>query len=260
MVKAVLSVILLAVLWVIPAHADMNPEDSAELKAVIRQVLKDNPDLLFEALQGHEERLYDLLQVGLEKKNKAKIRAGRLRQLKNPKVAALHPERPVWGNPDGDISIIVFSDFQSATCSRADGTVIKLLGAHPEISYRFRHNPLGLHKMSRQVALYYEAIALQNHDKAKRFNHMALTERLKIKKNGTSELDRLAASCGVDMARLRKELAGKKVAETVDGDIREARKLGFTASPVFLVNGVTVTGAAPLEEFEEVIDMIRSGK
>jgi protein-disulfide isomerase len=226
-------------------------------KEEVRQILKNNPELIFEALQGHEEQLYDLLQVGLEKKNKSRIREGRLKQLKNPKIAALHPDRPVWGSPNGKINIIVFSDFQSATSAKADIIIHKLLQKHPDISYRFRHNPLGLHKMSLPAAEYYEALALQDQAKAKKLNRLILKNRLAIKKNGIKKLDELAEKCGADMKQLHRTLNSPQVQARIDGDRKEARKLGLTASPVFLVHGVTVTGAAPIEEFEEVLRMIR---
>ncbi|TIH13763.1 disulfide bond formation protein DsbA [Marinifilum sp. JC120] len=227
-------------------------------KEEIRRVLKNNPDLIFDALKGHEEKLYDLLQIGLERKNKSRIRAGRLKQLKNPKNPQLHPGRPVWGSSNGKINIVVFSDFQSATSAKADKAIHELLEKHPDISYRFRHNPLGLHKMSLPAARYYEALAIQDQTKAKRLNRLLLQNRLSIKKNGTKRLDQLAEKCGADMAQLHRVLNSAQVNARIDGDRKEARKLGLTASPVFLVNGVTVTGAAPVEEFEEVLQMIRS--
>ncbi|CCO23380.1 DsbA family protein [Maridesulfovibrio hydrothermalis] len=253
-----LLAIFISTIWVTGYFHSANAQTTdAKLKTDIGEVLKNNPDLIIEALKGHEEELYDLLQTGLVKKNKSRIRNNRLAQLKNPKTAALHPKRPVWGNPEGDISIIVFSDFQSATCSKADKIIQQLLKKHPEINYRFRHNPLGLYKMSRPAALYYEALALQSNEKAKRFNHLVLKNRLKIKKGGRNFLDKLALETGADLHRLHKDITSAKVNSTVDNDIRESRKLGFTASPVFLVNGVTITGAAPLVEFEEVFKMIR---
>jgi len=226
-------------------------------KKEVRDIIKNNPQLIFEALEGHEEQLYDLLQLGLEKKKKSRIRKGRLEQLKNPKVPALHPDRPVWGNPTGKIQIVVFSDFQSASCAKAEKTIQKLLQENPGIGYRYRHNPLGLHKMSLPAARYYEALALQSQDKAKKLNRLILQNRIAIKKYGTAKLDELAKACGADMAQLKRTLNSPQIKARINADVKEARRFGFTASPVFLVNGVTVTGAAPLEEFEEVLQMIR---
>ncbi len=44
-----------------------------QLKDEIRITLEKNPELIFEALKGHEERLYDLLQIGLEKRTNPKF-------------------------------------------------------------------------------------------------------------------------------------------------------------------------------------------
>lgn len=254
--RILISILAALLLWAHPACADNSGIDQKMLRESIKEILKQNPEIIFNSFKGHEDKLYDLLQVGLEKKNKAKIRNRRLKQLENPKKADMHPERPVWGNPDSPVSIIVFSDFQSATCSKADRTIRELLRKYPDISYRYRHNPLGIHKMSFPAAHYYEAIALQDHGKAMKFNHLVLENRLKIKKNGLNELNRLAQKVGADMDRLRRDTNSDKVRNTVLRDIRESKKLGFTASPVFLINGVTVTGAAPLEEFEEVVEMV----
>ncbi|WP_415719456.1 DsbA family protein [Maridesulfovibrio sp.] len=229
----------------------------AVTKEEVRIILKENPQLIFEALEGYEEQLYDLLQLGLEKKKKTRIRQGRLEQLKNPKVPALHPDRPVWGQPTGKIQIVVFSDFQSASCAKAYKTIRQLLKKHPGIGYRYRHNPLGLHKMSLPAARYYEAMALQDHAKAKKLNGLILQNRIAIKKSGPAKLDELAEICGADMALLKKTLNSPQIDARINADIKEARKFGFTASPVFLVNGVTITGAAPQDEFEEVLQMIQ---
>jgi protein-disulfide isomerase len=228
-----------------------------DLEPIIRKILIQNPDIIFEAFNGHEDELYDILQIGLEKKNKSKILARRKQQLRNPKIAKPYPNRPIWGDPDSQISIIAFSDFQSASSSKADSIILKLLKIHPEINYRYRHNPLGLHKMSRTAALYYEALAAQDHTKAKNFNHLILENRLKVKKYGIKELENLAIRVGADMAKLKRDINSRKIAVIVDTDIKEAKNLGFTASPVFLVNGITVTGAASADEFEEVFHLLK---
>ena len=250
---SVLIILSMLTAFGFPAAADNSPS-----KEKIRILQKNNPDLIFEALKGHEENLYDLLQIGLEKKNKARIRAGRLKQLKNPKIPALHADRPVWGPANGEINIVMFSDFQSASCSKAIRIIQKLLQKHPEISFRYRHNPLGLHKMSLPAARYYEALALQDHAKARKLNSLILRNRISIKNDGRKKLDELAEQCGADMNQLHKTLNSPQVKARIDEDKKEARKFGLTASPVFLINGVTVTGAPPLEEFEEVLQMIHN--
>ncbi len=250
-----------AVIFTIPsitAQAKTVPDST--VKNEIITILKDNPELILNALKGHEEELYDLMQIGLEKKNKAKIRDRQIKQLSNPDRPLPMPGRPVWGNPNGDISIFAYSDFQSASCLKADKTIQKLLKADPNIKYYYRHNPQGFHKMSRPSAQYYEALARENIQKAMAFKEMLFTNQSKINKGGLKELDILVLKTGGDLERLHKEIKTKQVNSIIASDIKEAKKFGFTASPVFIINGLTVTGAAPLNEFKEVIQLIRDHK
>ncbi len=230
------------------------------VKNEVITVLEHNPELILKALKGHEEELYDLMQIGLEKKNKAKIRDRQIKQLSTPDIPLSMPARPVWGNPNGDISIFAYSDFQSASCLKADKTIQKLLKADPNIKYYYRHNPQGFHKMSHPSAQYYEALARQDTKKAIKFKELLFTNQYKINKGGLKELDILVLKTGGDLTRLHKEINTDHINSIITRDIKEAKKFGFTASPVFVINGLTVTGAAPLSEFQEVIKLIRDHK
>jgi predicted DsbA family dithiol-disulfide isomerase len=42
--------------------------------------------------------------------------------------------------------------------------------------------------------------------------------------------------------------------QRIDQDMSEARGFGITGTPGFLINGIAVRGAQPLEEFERIID------
>ncbi len=257
MVRLLFSILAFTILLPSPTYAKTKSEPENKLKKEIKEVLRANPELILDAFKGQEDKLYDLMQIGLEKKNQDKIRSRQIAQLNKPNIPATIPNRPAWGATSGDISIFAYADFQSASCSKADVTIQKLLKSDPKVSYHYRHNPQGFHKMSRPAALYYEAIALQNSQKAVTFNKLLFTKRSKIKKRGQKELDALAQKIGADMARLHTDITSPEVIETVNRDIKEAKSFGFTASPVFVVNGVTITGAAPIEEFQEIIKLIR---
>lgn len=68
MFRPVLSATISLLLFAFPVFAAQSTESSHELKDRIREVLQENPELIFQALQGQEEKLFDLIQVGQEKK------------------------------------------------------------------------------------------------------------------------------------------------------------------------------------------------
>lgn len=68
-------------------------------------------------------------------------------------------------------------------------------------------------------------------------------------------LTRIAATVGLDEARVREVLAGNEYADAVESDIREAASLGANGVPFFVVNRkYGVSGAQPVEVFTQVLE------
>ena len=63
-----------------------------------------------------------------------------------------------------------------------------------------------------------------------------------------------AETIGLDMEAFRLCLDEKQHQQDVQADAAEAKSLGITGTPGFLVNGRVLTGAQPYEKFVEVID------
>ena len=64
-------------------------------------------------------------------------------------------------------------------------------------------------------------------------------------------LKNTAKAVGANLKKLDKDLASDKVKERVQADEAEGRKFGFSGTPAFLVNGVSLNGAQPLAAFEQ---------
>jgi protein-disulfide isomerase len=63
-----------------------------------------------------------------------------------------------------------------------------------------------------------------------------------------------AVAVGLDRADFARCLDTRRHAAAVDRDIREARALGITATPSFVVNGRVVVGAYPVEAFRDLVN------
>ncbi len=71
---------------------------------------------------------------------------------------------------------------------------------------------------------------------------------------GRDDLIGYAADVGLDRAEFVRCLDGHTFAAAVEADVYEARDLGITSTPTFLVNGAVLVGAHPVETFRKVID------
>ncbi|MCK6597292.1 MAG: thioredoxin domain-containing protein, partial [Bdellovibrionaceae bacterium] len=67
-------------------------------------------------------------------------------------------------------------------------------------------------------------------------------------------LKKVAKDVGANMAKLEKDLKDEKISKKIQTDMEEAQKFGIRGTPGFIVNGVSLKGALPFNEFKEVID------
>jgi len=77
---------------------------------------------------------------------------------------------------------------------------------------------------------------------------------------GIAVLDKIAADVGVDMEKLKKDLKNPEVKDRISRDTDEAKRFGFSGTPSFVINGVKLVGAQPIENFEEVIKFTTSSE
>jgi protein-disulfide isomerase len=62
------------------------------------------------------------------------------------------------------------------------------------------------------------------------------------------------------MKLLKKNMNSELIKNRIQADTNEFQKFGYSGTPVFLINGVTLEGAQPIENFEAVIGRHLSAK
>jgi protein-disulfide isomerase len=161
---------------------------------------------------------------------------------------------PQWGKPNAPVTIVEISDFQCPFCSRVGPTIksIKEKYGPDKVRVVWKHNPLPFHKQARPA---HEAaatvMALGGSDAFWKFHDSAFANQQGL----TDEnFEKWAGEAGVDKAKFKAAYTSKKYAAKVDEDLAASKKVGATGTPAFRINGVTLSGAQPLEKFTEVID------
>ncbi|MBC7429785.1 MAG: thioredoxin domain-containing protein, partial [Bacteriovorax sp.] len=125
-----------------------------------------------------------------------------------------------------------------------------------KIKFVFKHLPLSFHEQAMISAQYFEAIRMQNNDKAFAFHDEVFANQAKLK-NGVAFLDSAAKKAGADMVRLKKDLNSDAVKKRIAADVEEAGAFGMQGTPGFLLNGVPVRGAYPAEYFVTLVDELK---
>lgn len=167
--------------------------------------------------------------------------------VKRVDVAAQGPSK---GPENAPVTIVEFSDFECPFCQRGASTLDKVVEKYGDkVRVVFRHFPLSFHPNAQKAA---EA-AMCAHDEGKFWqmhdllfaNQRALDE---------ASLKGYAKQLGLDEAKFAACLQSGEKASIVTSDMAAGQKVGVTGTPAFFINGIELTGAQPLEEFEAIID------
>jgi len=161
---------------------------------------------------------------------------------------------PQWGKATAPVTIVEISDFQCPFCSRVEPTVQQLKDKYgpDKIRIVWKNNPLPFHNRARPTHEAAQTVfALGGSDAFWKFHKAAFSNQQGL----TDEnYEKWAKEAGVDVAKFKTALAAKKYSAKIDEDLAMAKKVGATGTPAFRINGVTLSGAQPVEKFTEVID------
>lgn len=230
----------------------------------LKKMMKENPEIITEAIEANPAKFIDALnsavkaaQEGEGKRREEEEKKALEDSFNNPLQAELRADESFRGNKDAPITLIEYSDFECPFCSRGFNTVQELLKKYEgKIRFVYKHLPLSFHPQAMPASQYYEAIRLQNPEKAWQFHDKIYGDQRKLQ-NGEAFLKATAKELKVDMARLEKDIKSEAVQARIDADMAEAAKFGFQGTPGFLLNGIPVKGAYPTSHFENLIQELK---
>jgi protein-disulfide isomerase len=217
--------------------------DKAALGKEIRDYLLANPEVLLEAMQ-ELERKQDSQRDAVAQKGVHENQAELYRD----------PDSPVGGNPNGDVVIVEFNDYQCPYCKRAYQAVKSVTASDGKIKIIYKDLPI-LGDASKIAAL--AALASVNQGK-----HQALHNALM---EFTGKLDRdkileLAGTVGIDRARLEKDMEDPKLKQTIDRNMMLASALGIRGTPAFVIGKQFVPGAVDAATLRQLVAEARKGR
>ena len=234
----------------------------------IKKAFKEDPTLLSSLIKENPGEFMAAVQEASLLANEEKAKRRKEEELKVQKESFKDPLQPlirkdenIRGNPDAPITLVEYSDFECPYCSRAFETVEELRKKYGRnLRFIYKHLPLSFHSNALSAARYYEGVRLQSAKKAWKFHDELLLNLSKVKQ-GEGYFKSLAKKMGLNMRKLLKDVNSDKVRKRIDQDTEEAAKFGFRGTPGFILNGIPVKGAYPLEHFGQLIkDLKEKGK
>jgi len=237
-----LGSMLMTALWLTPALA-LDEDEKKEMGQFIREYLLENPEVMLE------------VQAALE----AKQQSQRLEQA-GQAVAANHDaifnsqDDIALGNPDGDVTVVEFFDYNCGYCKRALADMERILATDPKVRFVLKELPI-LGPDSLDAHRVSNAVRLIAPEKYGEFHRSLLGSTGTATEESAIEV---AAALGISEADLRKSMAENPNDQLVRDAYTLATNLGVTGTPTYIVGNEALFGAVGDDALQEKIANVRA--
>jgi protein-disulfide isomerase len=227
------------------AQAQFSDTQRGEIERIIKDYLLRNPEVLQEAIGELEKK-----QAAAEaEKHKAAVKA-------NAKLLFNSTRQVTIGNPQGDVTMVEFFDYNCGYCKRALTDMMELMKADPKLKVVLKEFPV-LGPASVEAAQVATAVRMQDRTGKKylEFHQKLLTGRGQVDKAKSLAA---AKEVGLDMARLEKDMASDEVRASLAEAMELAEKLGLNGTPSYVIGPDVVVGAVGLNALKEKVEAARA--
>ncbi|KKQ95402.1 MAG: Thioredoxin domain protein [Candidatus Woesebacteria bacterium GW2011_GWB1_43_14] len=165
-------------------------------------------------------------------------------------------EDHVKGNPDSDIVIVEYSDFQCPACAYYSGFMKKLLDEKgDEIALVYRHFPLEqIHKNAKVASYAAEAAGSQGkfwemHDLL--FANQSVWENLP---DPEKEFTKYAQDLGLNIDQFNTDLKSDETRDRVNNDYRSGIASRVNSTPTFFINGEKIDNPKSYDQLKKLVE------
>lgn len=199
-------------------RAGMSEAERKATEAVVRAYILENPEILSEAAQ-----ILELRQT-----------AARLGSAGGALTKAF--AGAVDGNPNGDVTLVEFTDYGCGFCRASVADVQRLIGNDKNLRVVFREVPI-LSPASVEAAKWALAAAKQGKHKA---FHAAMFSG---DKPNAASIQAAARTAGLDMKIAQRDIKSPAILAEIEANQGLMQKIGVGGTPTFVVGDQIMEGA-----------------
>jgi len=245
---AVLIVGALALPSSMAGAQSITPAQRGEIETIIKEYLLSHPELLQEVM------------VELEKRQTTAEAEKHRNAVKEHAATIFNSPRQVTvGNPQGDVAVVEFFDYNCGYCKRAMVDMMEMIKSDPKLKFVLKEFPV-LGEGSVQAAQVAAAVRMQDKTGGKKyleFHQKLLGSRGQVDK---ARALAVAKEVGLDVTRIEKDMASDEVRLQLEESMKLAEALGLNGTPSYVVGGDVVVGAVGLNTLKERVNNARCGQ
>lgn len=210
-----------------------------EIGKIVREYLIANPEVLVE------------VSAELERRRKQEQEGKTAKLLRDEKKSIFRsPHDFVLGNPDGDVTIVEYFDYNCGWCKRALDEVNALTAKDKNVRVVMKEFPI-----FGEDSTFAAKAALASMPQGKYWAfHTAMMKAKRVTTQNTMDI---AKSVGIDVAELKKEMAKPKYDQAIEENSRIAQALGMQGTPAFIVDDKVNFGYVPVDGLSGMLADVR---
>lgn len=229
-----------AALALAPAFAQtLDGQARADFRAEVRAYLLENPEVIIEAmtiLQARQDEAEGAQDLALVQANRD----------------ALFNDGTSWvgGNPEGDITIVEFTDYRCGYCRKAFAEIEELIKTDGNIRFIVKEFPIlgEASVISAQFAL--AVLNLHGPDAYKGAHDGLIAMRAEP---DTASLTKLAQDLGYEAAPILAAMNGPQVGAQISANYALGEAMQINGTPTFVVGDQLLRGYLPLDQMRAVV-------
>jgi protein-disulfide isomerase len=235
-----------------PAAPNMTPADMGsgplspaqvdQVQKIVSDYLRQHPEVIIDAIKAYQAK-QDADQQAAAKKNIVALKDDIFKD----------PTSPVGGNPQGDVAIAEFFDYRCPYCKAVAPDLDKALAQDGKVRLVYKEFPI-LGPVS--VTAAKAALAAQMQGKYVPFHQKLISYKGNLDE---ATIYKLAGDVGLDLAKLKADMAKPEIQATIDRNAKLADKLNVQGTPGFVVGQELIPGAASVDELTAAIKRARAG-
>ena len=220
--------------------------DKAAIEAIVKDYLLKNPEVIQEAMVELERRQRDAEAQAVKK------------ITSDPKSPLYNsPHHTVVGNPNGDVTLVEFFDFNCGFCKKGLADIQKVLETDRNVRVIFKEFPI-LAPGSRDASVVALGLREQfDKDKLLKFHANLLNTKGSI---GKEQALGVARDLGADLKKLEIAMASPGIQLALEESKLLAEALGINGTPSYVVAEDLVIGARGYDQLQKRIAAWRQCK
>lgn len=238
----------------ISAYDARRVAEAAAAPQAVAQIDADTLNPMIESYLMSDPKILQRMSVALDTTMQAEEREQATTAIASMQAAIFNdPDQVVLGNPDGDVTLVEFFDYNCGYCRAALPDMAALLAEDPNLRIVLKEFPI-LSNESIDAARVAVLVGKADVDYWT-FHETLFTSRSQVDKQVALAA---ASDLGLSPVALELDMGTDAVAKAIQTSYEIARALNITGTPTYIIGNEIIPGAIGLDELRTRIANMRA--